>query len=144
MKDGNHLVTRLAFFRSDKFKSRWIELGLTEAEYEDLITGLTDYFRHPPDNNYGRSFPGTVIEDAGGAIKYRYRTEHSNEGKSGGYRIIYLLIERNQVFFLDVYGKHTGPGKHQKENLTSKEKNAIRKLSIELRQFARRNLHDQS
>lgn len=90
---------------------------------------LSDYFREPPVRNFGRSFPGDLIEGIGGAIKYRYpyALEWSDEGKSGSYRVIYLVIARGTVYFVNVYGKHT------QASLSNREKNAIRKLSRELR-----------
>jgi mRNA-degrading endonuclease RelE of RelBE toxin-antitoxin system len=122
------LATRYQFIRSRKFQEHWSNLGLSDDEYKDLTTTLTEYFRNPPANNFGRPFPGNVIEGTGGAVKYRYAIEASNEGKSGSYRVIYLIIAKDAVYFIDVYGKHT------QETLSRRDKNAIRKLSRELRQ----------
>ena len=93
-----------------------------------MTLSLSDYFREPPVRNFGRPFPGDLIEGTGGAIKYRYALERSDEGKSGSYRIIYLVVARGTVYFIDVYGKHA------QASLSNREKHDLRKSSRELRQ----------
>jgi hypothetical protein len=67
---------------------------------------------------------GQVIERTGGFRKVRFARPSRREGKSGGTRIIYYLVERRErVYLLLVYSKGA------KDNLTRAEENELRKLA---------------
>ena len=79
-----------------------------------------------PDNNYGKRFPGSIIQGTGGAYKYRYSDPDSSQGKSGSYRTIYFVAQANQLWFLEIYKKN------QKESLSNQEKSDLREFSRQL------------
>lgn len=64
---------------------------------------------------------GKTIVGTGGLRKARLATEHA--GKSGGYRVIYLLVLPDTVYLLLLYKK----GK--KDSLTQREKNLLKEIS---------------
>jgi len=49
------------------------------------------------------------------------------QGKSGGYRVVYYLFEKDTVWLLTIYGKN------QKENLTAADKERIHQLIQEIK-----------
>ncbi len=61
-----------------------------------------------------------VIPDTGGARKARMKAK--GRGKRGGYRVIYYLVEGDEVWLISIYDKA------QKENLTSDEEQQIIRL----------------
>lgn len=64
---------------------------------------------------------GVVIEGTGGLRKLRWR--QGMKGKSGGVRIIYYYHdERIPLYLITVFGKH------EKVNLSHKERNTLAKL----------------
>lgn len=72
---------------------------------------------------------GDVIEGTGGARKIRIRLK--NHGKSGGERVIYLdVFEKEKLYFLFAYPKNV------QENLTEKQKKAIRSIIEEIKKEA--------
>ncbi|MCQ2570015.1 MAG: type II toxin-antitoxin system RelE/ParE family toxin [Limosilactobacillus sp.] len=85
---------------------------------------INEYLKFAPDNNFGRKFPGNIIEETGGAIKYRFRPSDGQKGKSGSFRIIYFVYngDKQELVFLNLYAKK------DKANLTKREKSVIRQL----------------
>ena len=70
---------------------------------------------------------GQVIERTGGFRKVRFARPSRREGKSGGTRVIYYLLDRRErIYLLLVYSKTV------KDNLTRAEENELRKLAREL------------
>lgn len=65
---------------------------------------------------------GALISGTGGARKIRWRAD-SNQGKSGGSRIIYYYHNQNMPIFL-----FTAYGKNQKENISESEKNILKTI----------------
>lgn len=110
------------FIYSDPFMKKWYKEGLTLKDREDLQSDFLNYILHAPSNNYGKRFPGEIIQGTGGAIKWRFASEFSNKGKSGSYRTIYFVFEEKtqKAYFLTVYGKN------EKASLSDEEKNGIK------------------
>ncbi len=65
---------------------------------------------------------GDIISGTGGARKISWQS-HAHKGKSGGARVIYYYHDQNKPIFL-----FTAYKKNQKENLTSVEKNELKKI----------------
>lgn len=112
----------MKFIFSDPFMKAWYKSGLTIADRNDLQNDFLSYVLNAPDNRQGKKFPGEIIQNTGGAIKWRFASEKSDKGKSGSYRIIYFVFEEETqtAFFLDVYGKN------EKASLSNEEKHAIK------------------
>jgi hypothetical protein len=67
---------------------------------------------------------GKVIERTGGFRKVRFARPSRHEGKSGGTRVIYYLLDRrDRIYLLLVYAKGV------KDTLTRAEENELRKLA---------------
>lgn len=67
---------------------------------------------------------GRVIERTGGLRKVRFARPSRREGKSGGTRVIYYLLDqRDRIYLLLVYAKGV------KDDLTQAEENELRKLA---------------
>lgn len=67
---------------------------------------------------------GQVIERTGGFRKIRFARPSRREGKSGGTRVIYYLLDRrDRIYLLLVYAKGV------KDTLTRAEENELRKLA---------------
>lgn len=115
-------MSKLNFIRTDAFRQKWNESGLTEADYTDLKTYIVGYFSNRPDNGHGKMFPGDIIQGTKGAYKLRYSSDSSNAGKSGSNRVIYCVITNSTLAFLDVYPKS------KQESLSDKEKKLISKI----------------
>ena len=65
---------------------------------------------------------GELISGTGGARKIRW-TADSNQGKSGGSRVIYYYHNQNMPIFL-----FTAYGKNQKGNISDSEKNLLKTI----------------
>lgn len=65
---------------------------------------------------------GDIIPETGGARKIRWTTD-SNQGKSGGARVIYYFHNPNMPIFL-----FTAYGKNQKENISENEKSILKTI----------------
>jgi hypothetical protein len=65
---------------------------------------------------------GDLIPGTGGARKIRW-TADSNQGKSGGTRVIYYYHNQNMPIFL-----FTAYRKNQKENISESEKNILKTI----------------
>lgn len=82
---------------------------------------------------------GSVMPGCGGLRKTRVGDEHRGKGKRGGVRVIYLNIpEAERIDLLTVYGKD------EKDDLSEREKKALRKLVAELRTEAIAAFHRRS
>ena len=67
---------------------------------------------------------GQLIERTGGFRKVRFGRPSRREGKSGGTRVIYYLLDRrDRIYLLLVYAKGV------KDDLTRAEENELRKLA---------------
>jgi len=67
---------------------------------------------------------GQLIEWTGGFRKVRFARPSRREGKSGGTRVIYYLLDRrDRIYLLLVYAKGV------KDDLTRAEENDLRKLA---------------
>jgi hypothetical protein len=67
---------------------------------------------------------GQLIERTGGFRKVRFARPSRREGKSGGTRVIYYLLDRRErIYLLLVYAKGV------KDDLTRAEENELRKLA---------------
>ena len=67
---------------------------------------------------------GQLIERTGGFRKVRFARLSRREGKSGGTRVIYYLLDRrDRIYLLLVYAKGV------KDDLSRAEENELRKLA---------------
>jgi hypothetical protein len=74
---------------------------------------------------------GRIVVGTGGIRKVRWARE--NEGKSGGYRVVYFHhSEEVPLFTLNVFAKN------EKMNLTKEERNSLKKLTAVLVENYRR------
>jgi len=97
-------------FIETAFFTRYIPDYLSDEEQRALQNHLID---HPDD--------GDIIAGTGGIRKIRWAAK--GKGKRGGVRIIYYWrTARNQIYLMGVYGKN------EASDLTSKEKEFLRKL----------------
>ena len=112
-----------AFLNAVQFDDIWQKLGLSEDALRKL---QNEIIRNP---NAGRLIRGT-----GGFRKRRFALE--GEGKSGGFRIIYMdMPAYSFVYLLMVYPKTV------KETLTDAEKAVLRRISKEtLEAFRKREV----
>lgn len=115
--------TSINFNYTAEFNKEWHALKLDEKDRFDFETGIVTYYRNLPVNNYGKKFPGNIIQGTGGAYKYRYRAPDSPQGKSSSYRTIYFIANNNQLWFLTIYKKN------QKATLSDREKADLRAFS---------------
>lgn len=119
----------MKFIYPTPFMKAWFDEGLTIEDRDDLQNEFLNYILNAPTNNYGRQFPGDIIQGTGGAIKWRFSSKKSNKGKSGSYRTIYFVFEEETqcAYFLNVYGKN------KKASLTDEEKNSIKEFIQEFK-----------
>lgn len=115
---------KIKFVFGHTFMEQWYACGLSKKDRQELIDDISYYLRNAPDNNYGKKFPGAIIEGTGGAIKYRFTPENYQKGKSGSFRTIYFVYDAsiNHLFFLTIYPKS------KKASLSKREKNLIKKF----------------
>lgn len=110
------------FIQTDEFVKRWKELGLTDDDLRRLELMI---MKNPKE--------GPVIQGTGKLRKLRFAYE--NMGKSGSTRVCYVdfLVFRT-VYLITAYAKN------EKDNLTQKECNEVKKLiSMLENNLARRN-----
>jgi DNA-binding transcriptional regulator YiaG/mRNA-degrading endonuclease RelE of RelBE toxin-antitoxin system len=110
----------IEFIFTPTFFNQWYRLGLNDSDLEDLKQTMIDYYVSFPVNAHGKKFPGSIIVGTGGAFKLRYSPEAGRKEKSGGYRIIYFILNGTKLAFLSIYQK----GK--KDSLSNSEKTAIK------------------
>lgn len=89
-----------SFVELPLFRSRWEDLGLTDA---DLLRLQAELLADPK--------VGEVMRGTGGVRKMRFAFEH--KGKSGGVRVIYIDFEvYEKIYLLTAYAKN------EEENLS--------------------------
>jgi hypothetical protein len=107
-------------------KRRYITVVETRRFITDAKECLVDEERENFINHIARNpTAGVIIPETGGVRKVRWRA--SGRGKRGGVRVIYYYHD-NQIplFLLTAYAKA------QKEDLSAKEKTAMRRLVKEI------------
>lgn len=97
----------------------FIETPLFESQRKKLITD--DELRALQSDIIKNPEIGSLIVDTGGLRKVRLAGEST--GKSGGYRVIYLLVLPDTVYLLLLYKKG------RKDSLTQSEKNELKQIS---------------
>ena len=114
------LMTR-TFIEVPLFTKRWKEIGLDDNDLHSLqIMLLKD-----PES-------GPVMEGTGGIRKVRFPLE--NKGKSGSVRVCYTDFAEYEMLYLI-----TAFEKKEQENLSTEEKNVLRKLVKSLKNEAAKN-----
>ncbi|MBQ8229064.1 MAG: type II toxin-antitoxin system RelE/ParE family toxin [Clostridia bacterium] len=99
-----------SFIELPLFRSKWEDLGLTDKDLRRLQESL---LADPK--------IGAVMRGTGGVRKMRFAFEH--RGKSGSIRVIYVDFEvYEKIYLLTAYTKN------EKDNLTEKEQNELRRL----------------
>jgi hypothetical protein len=98
------------FIEVPLFTKRWKEIGLGDEE----LLALQIMLLKDPES-------GPVMEGTGGIRKVRFPIE--NRGKSGSVRVCYADFSEYEVIYLI-----TAFEKKDQENLTSEEKNVLKKL----------------
>jgi hypothetical protein len=79
---------------------------------------------------------GKLIVGTGGVRKIRW-AGNSNQGKSGGVRVIYYYYDEDTpIFLFTVYDKH------KKENLTQNEKNMLKSIITKIINAYQENSHE--
>ena len=107
---GYHLIMTRTFIETSVFSKQWRELGFDE---EDLRNLQNQILENP---QIGNVIPGT-----GRLRKMRFAFE--NRGKRGSSRVCYVdFVSYETVYLMTVYQKK------DKENLSKKECNEIRKI----------------
>lgn len=108
----------MVFVQARKFSERWDALRLTDDDLHALeIAIMSDPNRSP------------IMQDTGGLRKMRFAPPGSGRGKSGAFRVCYVYFEQVQVVhLLVIYAKN------EKDNISAREKAAIKKLIAEIRQ----------
>ncbi len=92
------------------FHAKWESLGLDDIDLKRLQEEL---LADPK--------TGAVMRGTGGVRKARFAFEH--RGKSGSIRVIYVDFEVHEKIYLV-----TAYTKNEKDNLTDKERNEIKRL----------------
>lgn len=106
-----------SFVELDGFLKMWQACGLDDHDLFDFELSLMPILKSNP-----------VIQGTGGLRKVRENDDHSNKGKSGGYRIIYLDLEEvEKVILLLVYPKN------KQDNITPAQKKQLKRLVEELK-----------
>ena len=109
------------FIEVPLFTKRWKEIGLDDNDLHSLqIMLLKD-----PES-------GPVMEGTGGIRKVRFPLE--NKGKSGSVRVCYTDFAEYEMLYLI-----TALEKKEQENLSTEEKNVLRKLVKSLKNEAAKN-----
>lgn len=104
------------FLELPLFSKRWKEIGLGDAELQELQIMLLK----APES-------GPVMEGTGGIRKVRFPVK--DKGKSGGIRVCYSDFAEEEIIYLI-----TAFEKKEKENLTDGEKAALKKLVSSLKE----------
>ena len=98
------------FIEVPLFSKRWKEIGLND---DDLLALQIILLKDPES--------GPVMSGTGGIRKVRFPLEH--RGKSGSVRVCYTDFEEYEVTYLI-----TAFTKDEQSNLTTEEKNVLKKL----------------
>lgn len=112
---------RRTFIEVPLFTKRWKEIGLGDKE----LLALQILLLKDPQS-------GPVMEGTGGIRKVRFPLEH--RGKSGSIRVCYTDFEEYEIIYLI-----TAFEKKEQENLTSEEKQVLKKLVKALKEEASKN-----
>ena len=81
---------------------------------------------------------GDLMAETGGVRKLRWMSGSSNKGKSGGVRVVYFYHNSAMpIFLLTVYPKS------EKDNLTQKEKNILKKTMKQIVETYERGKYEQ-
>ena len=110
------------FIEVPLFTKRWKETGLND---EDLLHLQIILLKDPQS--------GPIMEGTGGIRKVRFPIE--NRGKSGSVRVCYADFEEYEVTYLI-----TAFTKNEQDNLTSEEKNVLKKLVKSLKTETAKNM----
>lgn len=110
------------FIEVPLFTKRWKEIGLND---EDLLHLQIMLLKDPQS--------GPIMEGTGGIRKVRFPIE--NRGKSGSVRVCYADFEEYEVTYLI-----TAFTKNEQDNLTSEEKNVLKKLVKSLKTETAKNM----
>lgn len=94
-----------------QFETDWKDIGLGDKELKDL----QEYIIADPK-------AGDPMSGTGGVRKFRFALE--GRGKSGGIRVCYLDVPLAEITYLI-----TAYTKKEKDNLSMKERNDVKKLS---------------
>lgn len=98
----------------------FIELPLFRAKWESLGLGDQD-LRRLQEELLSDPKVGAVMSGTGGVRKMRFAFEH--RGKSGSIRVIYIDFEvYEKIYLITAYTKN------EKDNLSEKERNEIKRL----------------
>lgn len=98
------------FIETRYFTKKWHMLGFTDDDLKEL----QDFLLEDPKC-------GDVMKGTGGLRKVRFAFPH--RGKSGSVRVCYIDREAKcEIHFIDVFAKD------EKDNLSEKERNEIKKL----------------
>lgn len=120
MTTNSERLTR--FIELSEFTAQKSRLGITDAD----VFALQDMLIENPE-------AGDVIKGAGGFRKIRVASTRSTKGKSGSFRVIYLVVRLAGVIFLGtVYGKS------EKTNLSPSESKAMAGLAEALKDQIKR------
>ena len=107
------------FIEIPLFTKRWSEIGLEDAELNELqLLLLKD-----PES-------GPVMEGTGGIRKVRFPLD--NQGKRGSVRVCYTDFKEYEVIYL-----LTAFTKNEQDNLTTEEKAVLKKLVKSLKEAER-------
>lgn len=115
MNKGGERMVR-TFKETSNFRKKWNALGLTDDDLRVLQLVL---LKKPK--------AGDTISGSGGHRKIRIPV--NNMGKSSSCRVIYIDVEIKEcIYLVDIYAKS------EKENLTEKEINVLKKIAVVLKE----------
>ncbi|WED22653.1 type II toxin-antitoxin system RelE/ParE family toxin [Vibrio sp. JC009] len=97
----------------------FIETPIFESQRKELIND--DEFRELQSDIIKNPKFGKLVIGTGGLRKIRLAS--SNTGKSGGYRVLYLLVLPDTVYLMMIYKKG------RKDSLTNQDKNLLKEVS---------------
>ena len=111
------------FIQTTEFSRKWEKLGLNDNDLRRLELVL---LKNPKEGN--------VISGTGRLRKLRFACEHA--GKSGSIRICYVdYALYDTIYLITLYSKN------EKENLTVRERNDIKKAIIVLESTLKQGVH---
>ncbi|MGF2384907.1 type II toxin-antitoxin system RelE/ParE family toxin [Lentilactobacillus otakiensis] len=123
----NQIYKELLFVFPKSFNRKWRKLGFGYDDKENLKRLISEYVRHAVEDERSFKFPGDLVSGTGGAIKMRFDSERSDQGKSGSYRIIYFVMVENEIRFLKIYAKK------DEANSSDEDRNLIHKYIKNMR-----------
>lgn len=96
----------------------FIETAIFTKQVADLLSD--EELRHLQCELIQNPTKGDIIQGTGGLRKVRVATKGS--GKSGGGRVIYLVVSKDKIFLVLAYKKGV------KDTLTNEEKNQLKSM----------------